>query len=92
MLYIRRTLVLSTKHLEQETMFNAQGSKNYIASHLYGAYFDVGDVGEITYFEDPEDYPPDLYRCLLFARNNKCDEVKFSVTGPVVEGVPVYEW
>ncbi|MDL2342519.1 MAG: hypothetical protein QFB87_05600 [Patescibacteria group bacterium] len=89
---VRRTLVLSTGHLDQDTMDCAFSLKNWISDFEYGAYFTVGNAGEVTPFEDPEDYPADLYACLLFAKQHGCDEVKFDADGPVVEGLNVYDW
>lgn len=89
-LEIRKVLVLSTAHAKRNTLEVA--TKNFIAKGVYETYFYVGDAGDVTAIEDPEDYPPDLYRCLLLAREHGCDEVKFDSDGPVIKGLPTYEW
>lgn len=89
---VRRVLVLSTAHLTSTTMKSAEYQPNFTSEHEYGAYFYVGAAGDVTPFEDPEDYPSDLYNCLLYARINNCDEVKFDRDGPVVEGLRTYDW
>lgn len=89
---IRKVLVLSTAHIEPLTMEIASQLPHFIAEHQYGAYFYVGQAGDVTPFEDPEDYPSDLYACLLYARQLGCEEVKFDSDGPIYEGLKSYDW
>jgi hypothetical protein len=91
-LEIRRVLVLSTAHLKQGTCEAAEFCKNFIGNFTDGCYFYVGDVGSVSMTEDPEDYPPDLYACLFFAAQQRCDEVKFDADGELVKGLTVYDW
>lgn len=89
---IRKVLVLSTAHIEPLTMRRAHHLPNFLADHEYGAYFYVGSVGDVSCIEDPEDYPSDLYACLLYARQLGCEEVKFDSDGPIYEGLKSYDW
>lgn len=91
-LEIRKVLVLSTSHAKQETMDVAELNLNFTGKFEYGAYFYVGDLGTVDALNDPEDYPTDLYECLMFAKEHGCDEVKFDCDGPILEGLPTYDW
>lgn len=89
---VRSVLVLSTAHITKLTSDLAALHPNYIGYHEHGAYFYVGDAGDVTQFNDPEDYPPDLYACLLYARLLGCDEIKFDADGTVYDDLRQYEW
>lgn len=89
---VRRVLVLSTSHLTPTSYESVYFLPNFTSADEYGASFCVGAVGDVTPFEDPEDYPSDLYECLFYARTNHCDDVKFDRDGPVAEGLRTYDW
>ncbi|PPC99629.1 MAG: hypothetical protein CTY35_03575 [Methylotenera sp.] len=89
---IRKVLVLSTAHIEPLTMRIAPQLPHFISEHQYGAYFYVGQAGDVTPFEDPEDYPDDLYQCLLYARKLGCDEIKFDSDGEIYDDLNQYPW
>lgn len=94
-LEISKMLTISTKHITPEAD----------ESILYAYYDDDKDVSAHVYTKDnygwfvyiDEDFENKtnlecLKDCMRFARKNGCDLLCLDCDGPVVDGLPVYEW
>ena len=106
-LEIYRTLVLSTGHVSAETariLNNDKPRKDGLGKcQIDGHVADWGEYGWVVYCggntvpqvdNDTELMllPEDLHRCLMFARDHDCQFVRFDCDGPLVDGLPEFDW
>lgn len=84
-LEIARMLVLTTGHLTHETA-------NKMTS-LPTAIFEKSEYGFFCYVsEDTDELPTDLEACIHYARSRSCEWLMFDCDGPIIDGLPVFDW
>ena len=84
---IAKMLVLSTAHLSEDDC-------NIWLHERSGAY-QKGDYGWFVHVPDPQlkgVYEASLYECMRHAWANCCDWIMFDRDGPIIEGLPTYDW
>lgn len=82
---IRRTLILSTAHIKEETLMRFK-SHPHVADFEFGAYFYANPLGI------DQEVPEDLRTVLEFARAEACCEVKFDADADEIDQLPTYDW
>lgn len=87
-----KMVCLSTGHITEQTCNNwlpANSSSRYYEKGEWGWFVHVPEDG---YLRTDEDLPPDLARCIHFARQRGFDWIMFDQDGPVVDHLPTYDW
>lgn len=99
-LEINRELVLSTSHVQEATMDWLRESDGRITPDGYEDFDrpagDSVEYGALVFcmYDDDETaaMPADLGPLVRLARDNDCKWLRLDCDGPVVDGLPAWEW
>lgn len=89
--WVSRVPVLSTAHLQQETMDRLQHGPIENAFGTVAAYPEGAFLSLITVVI-PGDLPPDLAALCRWVRQRRYGWIRLDADGDVAPGLPVYDW